>query len=369
MVAFAPSFPVLLGGRVAQALGAGGFLPVASAVIADHYPADRRGRMLGLIGAVFGIAFILGPVLGALLLTWSWRWLFVINLPLVVLLMFSTVRAMPRGSALTRRRVDWIGAAALAVALLSLALVLSGAGSLVIGTRWGQVAAVVLLLVATVSAALFVRVEQRIEHPILSPLLMRDSRMRAISALALATGFVEATMVFLPTLAVIAFAVDARSASMMMLPLVAALIVGSVVAGRLLDRVGPARVIFGGMILIVAGLAILALQEPTAVSFYSGALAVGFGLASLLGAPLRFVVLKISGDNQRAAGQGVLTVFLGVGRLAGAALIGGIVPAGDVESDGFRTAMLVVAGMCALSLIAIRWLRGQQGAAHTGNSG
>ena len=72
VVASAPNFWVLLSGRAIQAFGAGGILPVASAVIGDIFPPKRRGPALGLIGAVFGAAFLLGPLLGGILLHWSW---------------------------------------------------------------------------------------------------------------------------------------------------------------------------------------------------------------------------------------------------------------------------------------------------------
>ena len=86
LVAAAPTFEVLLVGRAIQAFGAGGIFPVASAVIAETVPEEKRGRTLGLIGAVFGLAFLLGPLLGGLLLRWSWRWLFLVNVPVAVVL-------------------------------------------------------------------------------------------------------------------------------------------------------------------------------------------------------------------------------------------------------------------------------------------
>jgi MFS family permease len=64
IVALAPSFDLLLAGRGVQAFGAGGIFPIASALIADTVPIERRGRTLGLLGAVFGVAFVLGPLLG-----------------------------------------------------------------------------------------------------------------------------------------------------------------------------------------------------------------------------------------------------------------------------------------------------------------
>ncbi|MFS8637341.1 MAG: MFS transporter, partial [Gemmatimonadota bacterium] len=76
LVALSRTFPMLIAGRVVQGLGAGGIFPVATAVIGDVFPVERRGRALGLIGAVFGLAFLLGPIIGGVLLIFGWPFLF-----------------------------------------------------------------------------------------------------------------------------------------------------------------------------------------------------------------------------------------------------------------------------------------------------
>lgn len=90
IVALARSYPVMIVGRAVQAAGAGGILPVAAAVIGDTFPAAKRGSALGLIGAVFGMAFLIGPVLAGFILKYaSWHWLFLINLPIGLLLILA----------------------------------------------------------------------------------------------------------------------------------------------------------------------------------------------------------------------------------------------------------------------------------------
>src|SRR5687767_13080437 len=121
VAAAASSLPVLLAGRAIQAFGAGGLLPVASAVIAETVPLERRGRTLGLIGAVFGIAFLVGPLLGGLLLSSSWRWLFLVNVPAVLVLMVPAGRLLPQiPSSGETRRFDAAGAVLLAAVLAAL---------------------------------------------------------------------------------------------------------------------------------------------------------------------------------------------------------------------------------------------------------
>ena len=88
LIALSPSFWMVLVGRAVQGVGAGGITPTASAMIGDAVAAHERGRALGLIGATYGMAFVLGPPLATLLmLAFSWHWIFLINLPIAALVL------------------------------------------------------------------------------------------------------------------------------------------------------------------------------------------------------------------------------------------------------------------------------------------
>jgi multidrug resistance protein len=359
VVAAAGSLEWLLAGRALQAFGAGGMLPVASAVIADRFPVERRGRALGLIGAVFGIAFVLGPLMGGVLLQWSWRWLFVINLPLVAVLVTLSLVWLDDGARRGPTDFDLAGIAALAVGVAALAY---GAAGLEIAgqgvPRIGQ-GGIAGFAIAAAALTLFWFAEKRARVPIVEPRLLVSGQMRIVGLLALATGLVEASMVFLPTLAVHALDVTASRASFMLLPLIAALIVGSLLAGRALDRFGPRPVIQVGMVLTTAGLLLFALLPLATASFYAAGLAVGFGLAALLGAPLRYVALREGGETGRGASQGLLTICLSSGRLFGASMTGGVAASAAVAVTGYRRAMLLIAIACGIALLATPWLRNQ----------
>ncbi len=98
LVALSPCFAMLLIGRADPGIGRGGIFPVASAVIGDTFPPEKRGSALGLIGAVFGIAFIIGPILGGILLLFGWQWLFVVNLPIAAVVIVMSLRILPTSS-------------------------------------------------------------------------------------------------------------------------------------------------------------------------------------------------------------------------------------------------------------------------------
>jgi MFS family permease len=351
LAAAAWSYPMLLLGRAVQAFGAGGLLPVAAAVIAETVPFERRGRTLGLIGAVFGIAFLLGPLLGALLLDASWRWLFVINIPAVLALMAAGARLLPSNPSAAPRRFDMLGSALLA---LVLAAAVIGIGQLdpsapLAGLQSMRVWPCFALIALTVP--ILWSVEKRAADPVLPPLLLRSAQLRVVGAIAVAAGAVEAGMVFLPDMAVLNFGIDPATASLTMLPLVLTLCVGAPVAGWLLDRIGPRSVVQLGLAITLTGLLLFALLPLDWRNFFVAGALVGFGMSALLGAPLRYIALGEAGEQSRGAGQGLLTLCVSVGQLVGAAMIGGVVGSATDALPGYRQSLLMFAAVCALALM------------------
>jgi MFS family permease len=365
LVAAAPRFEWLLAGRAVQAFGAGGIFPVASAVIAETVPLARRGRTLGLIGAVFGLAFLLGPMLGGLLLRFSWRWLFLVNLPLAALLIALGWRWLPRSGAARPAPFDGAGAALLAVCLAATVWSVSELDTDALPASLAAPRIWPALLVAVLAALAFWTVEKRAADPVFHPDLFHSLQLRLVGAIALAAGLVEAGMVFLPNIAVVGLGVDASAASFMMLPLVLTLAIGAPVAGRLLDRTGPRVVVQAGLALTIAGLAAFAAAPLNTASFYASGIAIGFGLSGLLGAPLRYITLQEAGEDRKGAGQGLLTLSVSIGQLFGAAAIGGIVGSNANELGGYRHALLAVAAACAIALMLSAALRGRVGGGRT----
>jgi MFS family permease len=354
IVAGAPIFTTMLIGRAVQAFGAGGIFPVAAAVIGDSFPAERRGRALGLIGAVFGIAFLLGPLLGGILLQFSWHWLFLINVPIAVAVLWQAMRVLPSVPQASPRRFDASGAICLSAMLAALAF---GVSTLDTSNLWAGLSSPTVwpfLIAAAVAAPVFWFIERRAADPILHPSLLVPREIKLIAVIALATGLAEAGMVFLPSMAVSGLGVREATASFMLLPLVATLIVGAPAAGRLVDAVGSRIVIQGGLVLCIAGLLLFGAVPVTLPSFFTAGCLTGLGLAVLLGAPLRYVVIREVPETQRGAGQGLLTLFLSVGQLTGAALVGGVSASASEATAGFQRALLTIAvGMATVLLVSV----------------
>ncbi len=350
IVMLSPSFAVLLLGRAVQGFGAGGIFPVASAVIGDTFPPEKRGGALGLIGAVFGLAFIVGPILGGILLMFGWHWIFAINLPIALILIVAAWRVLPTTRPAERKPFDWprhghIGDPAVRAGvwpqpdrhpglLCQPAVVAGVAVPAVDGGPCPR------LLDARAS-------RRRSDHPAAAAGATPDETGQRY---LFGAGLGEVSVVYMPALAVAAFAVSSSTASFMLMPLVLALFIGSPVAGRLLDRFGSRSVIIGGTALLALGTIMMGLWGSSQVGYYGGSILVGFGLAALLGAPIRYIMLNEAAARERAAAQSVATVFTSVGQLVGAAAVGAIVDSVG-GAAGYSAAFLTIGGIAIVLTI------------------
>ena len=359
VVALAPSFGVLIAGRVVQGFGASGIFPVATAVVGDTFPPERRGRAVGLLGAVFGIAFLIGPALGGILLAVaSWRWLFALSLPLALLVFVLSARTLPESRAVAPRAFDAAGVATLAALLAALVVGLSGIdasapwGGLTEAWVWLPLALAVALLVLLVS------VERRAEAPILRPGLVSRRPVQAACLLAIGAGIVEATFVLLSSYAVAAFGVERSTASYLLLLLVAGVTVGAPVAGRMLDRVGARSVVTVAMGLVAAGMGVVALAPSLAVHLV-GTVVLGLGLSGILGSSLAYILLAEAGADERAVAQGLSTIFLSVGQLVGAATLAALAASSASAVAGYQAGFgWIAVGAVVLAVVARQLLGG-----------
>lgn len=337
---------LLLLGRSVQGFGGGGIFPVAAATIGDVVAPERRGAALGALGAVIGLAFIVGPILGGLLIPLGWHWLFLINLPIALVVTAFALRILPGGAASSAKRIDLPGILLLSAFLASFTLAVNGldfsrgaAGLAANGAPlWAGLA--LLLLGLTILA------ERRSDHPLLPGSLFAKRRLRLAWAIGAATGFAEASLAFIPTLAMLAngsAGITARSSGYLLLPLVIAMSILAPVAGKALDRFGPRSVMLAGSAAMTVGFAVVSALADRLGILVAGSVLVGAGLAALLGAPLRYLVMSETGEAERTVAQGLANMSTSVGLALGAAAIGALAASGGGGARGYEQAFAAVA--------------------------
>lgn len=361
VVAFSPGIAILYLGRAIQGLGAGGVFPVASAVIGDTFPQDKRGSALGLIGAVFGIAFLVGPMIAGLILKFvSWHWLFFVNIPIALGVIAMAMSTIPNARPAIQRSFDFLGMIVLATMLAALTFGVNQLDTKNFGASIVSRNVLPYLLLAVVLVPGFLVLEARQPNPVLRLSLFRGRQISFVSMLAMGAGVGEASVVFVPSLVVAAFGVKSSEASFMLLPAVLAMAVGAPSAGRALDRVGSRWVMMVGYVLVALGMFTVAFLGTNLVFFYAAAVLVGLGLGILLGAPLRYIMLNEAPASDRASAQGILTLNTSVGQMIGGALVGATAASFGGGVDGFSRAFLVVGIIATILTVVSFGLKSQE---------
>jgi EmrB/QacA subfamily drug resistance transporter len=313
----------LIAFRALQGIGGGGLMIGVQAIIADIVPARERGRYMGLIGAVFGLASVAGPLLGGFFTDHaSWRWCFYINVPfgLVTLAVIAVVLKLPRPA--VRPRLDVLGAVLLAVASTCLVLVTSWGGT---EYAWGSRTILGLAAGAVLTTALFVAAEHRAAEPIIPLRLFRDSVFNVTGLVGAVVGIaLFGAASYLPTYLQMVDGASATESGLLMLPMMMGIVGGSVVSGQLITRTGRYRIypIVGSAVSVV-GMWLLSLLEadtsPLAYSFYQAVLGVGIGLV------MSVLVLAVQ-NSVRPSDLGTATsannYFRQIGGSVGAAIFG-----------------------------------------------
>ena len=351
IVAVSPNFSVLLLGRAIQGFGSGGIFPVASAVIGDTFPQEKRGSALGLIGAVFGIAFIIGPIIAGVLLMFSWHWLFIINLPIAFFIIAGSTKLLNNSNKEAKGKFDLKGMLLLGIILASITYGFNKIDTKEIFQSLISLGVLPFILVPVILLPFFKSTEEKAGNPVLRIKLFASKQVILVSLLSIGAGIVEAAIVFVPPLLVATFKVTSSTASFMLFPVVLAMAAGSPTAGRMLDKMGSRAVLITGTILLSIGMFALALNSGSLILFYTAASISGIGMGFLLGAPLRYIMLKEARASERASGQGVLTLFTGTGQLFGSALVGAVASSQGGGSTGLQIAYGMVGAILFLLII------------------
>jgi EmrB/QacA subfamily drug resistance transporter len=227
----------LIVGRAVQGLGGGGLMILSQAIIADVVPVRERSRYMGVMGAVFGISSIAGPLLGG----WftesiGWRWAFWVNIPLglAAIAMAAAFLKLPKHDA--KVKLDVWGILTMAVAVTSVILVTSWGGT---EYDWNSPTILALIVIAVVSAAAFVMAEHRAAEPIIPLKLFKSRNFVLATTAGLVIGVAMfGALAYLPTYLQMVTGVNATVSGFMLLPMIVGLMFSAIGTGQIAARTG-----------------------------------------------------------------------------------------------------------------------------------
>ncbi|MCM3569919.1 MFS transporter [Neobacillus mesonae] len=242
--------------RAIQGIGGGSLMPIAFTIVADIFPPHKRGKMMGIVGAVFGISSIFGPLLGAFITEYvSWNWVFFVNLPIGLLSFLLVFFFYLEPFKSTPQKVDWWGASTLVLAVISLMLALQLGGNELL---WSSPVIIGLFITFIIFMGAFLFIEKKASDPIISFVLFRDRLFTTSCLVSLFIGFSYiAAITFIPIFVQGVWGDTAKNAGLILMPMMLGSVVGSSFGGWLTAKISFKNIMLLASIFFVPGIFLL----------------------------------------------------------------------------------------------------------------
>ena len=356
-------FSLLLVGRVIQAAGAGGIIPVANAEIGTTFPPEKRGMALGIAAVVVGVSNVFGAVAGSAVVgafgADHWQAMFYLCIPFCLAVIALGTWFLPQSETEERGRMDLAGSVlfTLFVLLLLLGLKALDFGDLV--STAASPATLVPLALAIAALPLFRWVERRADDPVFHLEYLGNRQIVVTMVVSFFVGCFIISMVLVPEFAEYAMGDPIGSGGYYVLAIGLPSFVLTPMGGKIIDKVGPKPVLMAGLAISIVGLLFLALvatAAPSPLTLVAGLAIVGAGMGLAMGAPTNYMILENTDPKDSTSAIATITLIRQIGTSLAPAIFVGLITA-IPGMDGYRAMLLAVALFNAAALVTMLFYR------------
>jgi EmrB/QacA subfamily drug resistance transporter len=320
LTSFTDNFVLFLIARVIQAIGAGGIIPIATSVIGKSFPKEKEGMALGLVGAIYGIATILGPTIGSFVLnlagTTNWYWLFFINVPISITIILLSNNIPKLKVKEDNKPIDFKGAILLAIVIGSLMYALTNIDFFNLVNSVKTIDVYPWLIIFGIFLPILILVEKKSSDPMLSIKYFKNKQMILIFILSFVVGIGMMGMIFIPQFAENILKIQAGTGGYVVTLLALFSGIAAPISGNLIDKKGPKFVLSIGFIFTILGTLSMAFLAPYFLNFISllpGLILMGVGVGFTIGAPLNYLVLRNVKEEESATAIATMSLMRSIG--------------------------------------------------------
>ncbi len=310
--------------RAIQGIGGGALMPIVFTIIFDLFPAEKRGKMMGLFGAVFGVSSVFGPVMGGVITdNISWRWIFYINVPIGIMAVIFIAQAYHETSSPRKQIIDWAGAISLTACVLALMFGLELGGTE--GWAWDSAKTISLFVASGVLLIAFLLIERSAKDPIIKLSLFKNNVVTGGMGISvLYGGIMMAAATYIPLFIQGVFHKTATETSSVLTPMMLGVVLSSQVGGRVVSKFRFRDVMVVSALVLVVGTLLLGFVMDTetsrlVITLFMVVIGLGIGVSFSL---LNISTLNAVPPQYKGSASSLITFFRTIGSALGITVFG-----------------------------------------------